>query len=70
VVHTTGDGVSQKSDRCIDVAGRPPYQLITISPGELDRTLTHAVHRHRPAGQSEAAGQIHLFNHCVPPGTV
>src|ERR1700675_1072795 len=47
--------------------GGPPYQLVAISPGELHRAVTHAVHRYRRARQSEVAGQISLFNHFVPP---
>src|SRR5260221_6421607 len=68
MVHATRDGLSQNSDCCIDIAGRPPYQLVSISPRELHRTVAHTVHRYRRAGQSEAAGQINLFNHFVPPG--
>ena len=70
MVHAASDGLSEKSDRCIDIAGRPPYQLVAISAGELHRAVTHAVQRHRRARQSEAAGPISLFNHSVPPGTV
>jgi hypothetical protein len=70
VVHAIRDGLSQNSDRCIDISGWTPYQLVAVSPGELHRTVTHAVHRHRRARQGEASGKINLSNHSVPPGTV
>jgi hypothetical protein len=50
VVHATRDSLSQKSGCSIDIWGRPPYQLVTISPREL-RTATHAVHVMDVAGR-------------------
>ena len=60
VVHATRDGFSQKSDRCIDIAGRPPYQLVTLSPGKLHGLVTHAVQDHRWAKQREVSGGLSI----------
>ena len=70
VVHATRDGLSQNSDCYIDIARRPPYQLVAISPGELHGPIAHAVHGHLRARQREVPGEINLFSHSVPPKTV
>src|SRR6476469_2602267 len=70
MVHAARDGLSQNSDRCIEIAGRSPYQFVTIPASELHRTVSHTVHCRRRARQCEAPGESSLFNHSVPPGTV
>src|SRR5215472_10384329 len=63
VVHAGINRLAQNSDCGINVT----WWSIYFGAGKLHCAVTHAVDSQRCAGQSEAAGEISLLHHCVPP---
>ena len=61
MIHAARDGLSQNSDRALDVSGRSPYELVAISASKLHGAVTHPVYRYRRARQSEASPSFILF---------
>ena len=43
VVHSSGDGLAQNSDRSRNIAWRSPDELVAIAAGKLHRAIAHAI---------------------------
>src|SRR4029077_13515077 len=63
VVHAGLYCLAKNSNGSIDVPWRSP----DAGPGELHRTVSHALQNHRCSRESESSSKISLFDHSVPP---
>src|SRR5580658_11027910 len=68
VVHPARNGLLQHGNRFLDISGRPPDQLVSISARKLHGAISHSVQIHSCPGECEAAGKLSLLKHSVPPG--
>src|ERR1700730_16160156 len=66
MVHAGLYCLAQNSNCRVKITWWSPH----LRASKLHCTIAHAVHGHGCARQREAASEISLFNHSVPPGTV
>jgi hypothetical protein len=61
MIHPYRNRLSQDGNRAVNIAWRSPH----LRAGKLHGAIAHALQGHCGAGESKAAGKVHLFRHSL-----